>query len=116
VLLGVLIALAAVVCLADILHKSDREKNATVLRQLLASGSDLQAVENAFHDGKILTNAVDEVRVRSPLLRSKRNVLKASQYPKVVEYAPLYGEPWNIMVFVFYDESNQMRDFCFGGQ
>lgn len=95
---------------------SEREKNTKILQQMLSSKSHINDVEKIFGRGEILTNAVEEIRVRLSLFERKNNIRKASQYPNAIKYNPLYGNPWDIMIFVFYDKNGEMRDFCFGGQ
>ena len=76
----------------------------------------MQDVERVFGKGTVVADPVEEIGKRSYQSEKKENISKATKYPKAVMYNPLVGEPWDIIVYVFYDDKEQMKDYCFGGQ
>lgn len=95
---------------------SDRAKNETELNRLLLERASITTVEAKFGKGVLLTNAVDEIRMRSFVSEREANVSKAVRYSKSIQYPPLFGNSWDLIVYVFYDKKNEMAGYCFGGQ
>jgi hypothetical protein len=114
---GVLLVIACAILLIFLMSKEDNKtKNAKELRKLQAVQAHPSDVERVFHKGRVVSDAVEEMRKRSSNGEGVENIRKAKRASKVVQYDPLWGEPWDVIVYVFYDEHDQMADFCFGGQ
>jgi len=112
-----LVVIACAILVSFITGKEDdRTKNANELHRLLVRRSSSADVERVFHKGRVVSDAVEEMRKRSSNGERAENIQKAKKASKVMQYDPLWGEPWDVIVYVFYDEHDQMGDFCFGGQ